>query len=90
MWHKVVRSPVFISDSSSPENQYGWSSPNQIYQSSDGMYWFSDSNVGLVNLNPANGKWCKFTTGYSPISEDNQGNLWIAVFGKLYKYHITP
>lgn len=84
-WHKVVRSPVFLSDAISPENQYGWSRPYQMFQSSDGAYWFSDANVGMVRLNPRTGEWCKFTTGDSSITEDKQGNLWIAVFGKLYK-----
>jgi len=87
MWHKIVRSPVFIIDAISSEEQYGWIRPNQMYQSSDGLYWFS--GYGLVNLDPATGMWCKFTTGSSPIAEDNQGNLWIAVFGKLYKYKLT-
>lgn len=87
-WHTVVRSPVFISDSVSPENQYAWSRPSQIYQSSDEMYWFADANVGMVRLNPETGEWCKFTTGFSPIAEDSQGNLWIAVYGKLYRYQL--
>jgi hypothetical protein len=87
-WHTIVRSPVFISDSVSPENQYAWSRPQIIYQSSDGMYWFADANVGMVRLNPETGEWCKFTTGFSPIAEDSQGNLWIAVYGKLYRYQL--
>jgi streptogramin lyase len=85
VWHKVIRSTVFISDSASPENKYVWSRPNQMFQSLDGSYWFSDYNVGIVNLDPNTGVWCKFTTGYSPITEDNLGNLWIVIYGKLYK-----
>ena len=90
IWHKVIRSSVFISASISPENQFGWSRPYQIYQSSDGMYWFSDANGAIVRLNPETGEWCKFTTGSSPIAEDGQGNLWIVVFGKLYSYRLAP
>ncbi len=89
MWHKIVRSPIFIGDARSPENQYGWSRPDLMYQSTDGIYWFSDAGNGMINLDPTTGEWCKFTTGSSPIAEDNQGNLWIAVFGKLYKYKLT-
>lgn len=90
VWHKVVRSPVFISDAVSPENQFGWSRPDQMYHSSDGRYWFSSAGVGMITLNPGTGEWCKFTTGSSPIAEDNQGNMWIAMFGRLYKYHLAP
>lgn len=89
VWHKIVRSPVFITDSSSPENQFVWSRPYQMHHSSDGMYWFSDANVGLVKLDPKSGQWCKFTTASSPIAEDAQGNLWIAVFGRLYRYRLS-
>lgn len=88
-WHTIVRSPVFISDSASPENQYAWSRPSRVYQSSDGMYWFADANVGMVRLNPETGEWCNFTTGSSPIAEDSRGNLWIAVYGKLYRYQLS-
>lgn len=89
VWHKVVRSPAFITDFASPENQYGWSRPDQMYHSSNGLYWFSVSGAGMVVLDPTIGEWCKFTTESSPISEDSQGYLWIAVYGKLYRYPLA-
>ena len=88
VWNTVIRSPVFINNVVSPEDQYNWDRPNHIYQSSDGLYWFSGA-VGMVRFDSETGEWCKFTTGSSPITEDNQGNLWIAVYGKLYRYHLA-
>jgi ligand-binding sensor domain-containing protein len=87
MWYKIIRSSVFLTDSSRPESQYGWTRPYLTYQSSNGQYWFS-SQVGIVRLNPEKAEWCLFTTGNSPVVEDKNSNLWIAVFGKLYKYQL--
>ena len=89
MWYKIIRSSVFITSSSHPESQYGWTRPYFTYQSSNGQYWFS-SQAGMVRLNPEKAEWCLFTTGSSPVVEDENGNLWIVVFGKLYKYKLNP
>jgi hypothetical protein len=84
VWHEVFRSSVFI-------HPFRWRlvRPFSIYQSSNGLYWF-ESAAGMVRLDQKKGEWCLFTTGFSPISEDDQQNLWIVVFGKLYKLHLEP
>jgi ligand-binding sensor domain-containing protein len=87
IWFNIIRSPVFLGASSRPESLYGWTRPYLTYQSSNGQYWFS-SIVGMVRLNPDNADWCKFTNGQSPIAEDENQYLWIAIFGKLYKFHL--
>jgi hypothetical protein len=89
IWYRVIRSPAFLTDASRPESQYGWTRPFSMLQSSNGQYWFS-SIAGMVRLDPGTGEWCKFTTGYGPISEDDAHTLWIAVFDKLFKYPLTP
>jgi streptogramin lyase len=88
LWHTIVRSPVFIDDYASPENQYYWSRPYALYESSNGWYWFTA--MGIVRLDPVKGDWCLFTTGTSPVVEDDQHNIWIVVSNKLYKYHLEP
>jgi streptogramin lyase len=90
VWHQIIRSPVFITDAGgSPESQYGWGRPYRTYQSSNGLFWFS-AGAGMVRLDPESGEWCRFTTESSPIAEDEDHNLWIAVFNKLYKYDLEP
>jgi streptogramin lyase len=89
IWHQIVRSSVFIDIYGVPESQYGWSRPFRTYQSSNGHFWFS-SPAGMVRLDPENGEWCKFTTSSSLIAEDEDHNLWIAVFNKLYRYSLEP
>ena len=84
IWHKVIRSPVFISDDVRPELQYAWTRPYETFQSSDGSYWFT-APVGIVHLSPESGEWCLFTTEESPVVEDENRNLWIVAFGKLYR-----
>jgi hypothetical protein len=89
MWYQVVRSPVFIDDQVHPESQYGWYRPSTTYQSSNGFFWFGYP-AGMVRLDPESGEWCRFTTASGPIAEDEDHNLWIAVFNKLYKYSLEP
>ena len=61
--------------------------PNSMYQSSNGWYWFK--GAGIVRLDLEQGSWCLITTGRSDVVEDNDKNLWIAVFGHLYKYPLN-
>lgn len=84
-WFEMIRSPVFITDRAEGLSRYAWVHPYRMYESSDGLYWF-ESYFGLVRLNPQSGEWCKFTNARSPFAEDSHQNLWIAVFGRLYKY----
>lgn len=60
---------------------------NRVYQSRDGTYWFKMLR-GLVKLNPQTGEWCKVTNGDSVFTEDNKGNMWLVVAGKLFKYSL--
>jgi len=69
LWHKIIRSPVFIAENSHMESDYLWLRPYDIYESSNGLFWFS-SNAGMVRLDPQKGEWCLFTTDGGSITED--------------------
>jgi hypothetical protein len=84
-WHQVVESPVFLTDRGLPESQYMMAYQLSTYQSSNGWYWFTGGN-GIVRLDLQEGMWCLMTTGVSNVVEDDKQNLWIAVFGYIYKY----
>lgn len=89
-WYEVFHSPVFLTDRiGGGEWQYAWTGSFQTYESSNGLFWFA-SGAGLVRLDPANGEWCLMTTLSSPIAEDDQGNLWLAGDGQIYKYRLRP
>ena len=88
-WYDVFRSPVFLTDRTGSERHYMWASAFQTYESSNGLFWFA-SGAGLVRLDPANGEWCLTTTLRSPLAEDDQGNLWLAGDGQIYKYRLQP
>jgi hypothetical protein len=73
-WFQLIRPPEFLTDRAEGEVRMTiWGSYRQIYQSSDGTYWFG-SQYGLVKLNPQTGEWCKFTNGTSPFAEDGKQN----------------
>lgn len=92
-WYEIIRSPVFLTDngwypnSDGVPSRYGWSVPFSISQSSNGWFWFTTIH-GIIRLDPKKEEWCMFTTGSSPVVEDNEGNIWIVVFDKLYKYQL--
>jgi hypothetical protein len=87
VWNRVIESPVFITDNGIPESHFLLSTPIDTYQSSNGWYWFTGT-VGIVRLDLQQGSWCLITTGRSTVIEDIEHNLWIAVFGHLYKYEL--
>lgn len=97
IWFEILASPVFVTDqgnfiTDNPEglrSKYGIELPYNILQSSNGWYWFSLPN-GIVRLDPQKEEWCKITTGSSSVIEDQEGNLWIIVFGSLYKSNREP
>lgn len=96
VWYKLIPSPVFLTDNGwfqslgdGAPSRYGWELPLAISQSSNGWYWFTTFH-GTIRLDPVKEEWCLFTTGSSPVVEDENGNLWIVVFGKLYKYPLNP
>lgn len=95
VWYEMMPSPVFLTDKgwffSNPESlptRYGWSVPTDISQSSNGWFWFSTLH-GTIRLDPVAEEWCLFTNGNSPVVEGDNGDLWLVVFGKLYRYRTT-
>jgi hypothetical protein len=96
VWYEIIPSAVFLTDNGefvgdNPEgsrSRYGWREPSKIYQSSNGWYWFTAD--GIIRLDPQEAEWCRFTTGRSPVVEDEDGYLWIVVYDKLYKYDLEP
>ena len=88
IWHRVIRSPLFIELYTDGPSLYHWTRPFSMYHSSNDMYWFS-SNAGIVRLNPQIGEWCLFTNYTSQVIEDESQNLWIVVNGVLYKYQLS-
>ena len=87
-WHRVIESPVFVTESGLPDSEFSMSYQVSTYQSSNDWYWFTGGS-GIVRLDLEKGTWCLMTTGTSNVVEDNDHNLWIAVFGHLYKYPLT-
>lgn len=87
IWHKVIRSNVFITDKAPVLYQFGWDRPYSTFQSSDMSYWFTD-HAGIVHLTPETGTWCRFTSSSSQVIEDEKGYLWIMVFDKLYRHKV--
>lgn len=90
VWYTVLTSPAFISDYYDGENQFILTTPSALLKSSNGWHWFSSPENGIVQLNTETSEWCRFTTEYSPVIEDNQKNLRIIVDGKIYLYKIKP
>lgn len=90
-WNNIIPSSAFITEFSNydtlPRDKYGFAKAYKNYQSSNGWYWFT-SAAGIVRLDMEKEEWCLVSTGRSPVIEDNEGNIWIAVLGKLYKYHL--
>jgi hypothetical protein len=86
-WYRVIQPSEFVTDQVFAGSQYMFGYQYSTYQSSDGSYWFTGGN-GIVRLDMEHSEWCLMTTGRSNVVEDDEGNLWIAVFGHLYKYSL--
>ena len=84
-WYRVIRSPVFIDSYQTEVSYYIWSSPNEIYHSTKNEYWFS-SSAGVILLDPEQAQWCLISTIPGAFTEDPSGNMWVAIFDKIYKY----
>ncbi|MBI5822919.1 MAG: hypothetical protein HZB18_02755 [Chloroflexi bacterium] len=85
VWYQIIESPVFITEVGLPLSRYAISYQYSTFQSSNDWYWFTGGS-GIVRLDLEKGTWCLMTTGASEVFEDSDQNLWIAVFGHLYKY----
>jgi hypothetical protein len=98
IWYEIIPSAAFFTDrgnfqvmdnAEGARTRYGWLIPTRIFQSTNGWYWFT-TLYGMIRLKPDEGEWCLFTTGTSPVVEDNNDNVWIVVFDKLYKFSVKP
>jgi ligand-binding sensor domain-containing protein len=89
IWYKVSDSSAFVVEypnaDTSPHPMYGLARASSVFQSSNKWLWFNTS-AGLIRLDDEG--WCLITTDGSPITEDDKDNIWIAAFGKLYKYYL--
>jgi hypothetical protein len=89
IWYKILDTSIFVVEypnaDTSPHPRYGLASVTNIFQTSNKWLWFNTS-AGLARFSEEG--WCLITTDNSPISEDSKGNVWIATFGKLYKYSV--
>jgi len=84
-WNRIIESPVFITEVGLPLSRYAISYQYSTFQSSNDWYWFTGGS-GIARRDLEKESWCLMTTGISEVIEDNDYNLWIAVFGHLYKY----
>jgi len=97
VWYEIIPSAAFLTDHGAfrtddvegPRSRYGFTPPVYIYQSSNGWMWFTTLD-GTIRLDPRKEEWCRFTNGSSTVVEDDEGNVWISVFDKLYKYELGP
>lgn len=91
VWYRLLPSPVLITNrmQGAGDRQYAWTHAGQVYESSNGLFWFS-SSAGLVRFNLQHGEWCMITTLPNNIVEDADHNLWLAGARQLYKYHLNP
>ncbi|MEW5872895.1 MAG: hypothetical protein AB1894_26790 [Chloroflexota bacterium] len=88
-WYRIIRSPLFISDRTEYRFQYLWENPDIVFESSNDLLWFL-SSMGTTWLNPEDGEWCRVTTYPSRVVEDQENNLWILAYNKLYKLQLEP
>jgi len=90
IWNKVLASPIFTFEAPHPEKgRYHAENPGIPFQSSNGLYWFSETG-GLLRLDLEKEKWCLMSRGEgSNIVEDANHNLWMIADNKLYKYALN-
>ncbi len=85
-WHLSHPDPEYAFERAGYQ---GFSSPNIILESSDGILWFNKENedmfTGTAWYNPETGKGCMFTSFSARIIEDDQQQLWMFAAGKLYR-----
>ena len=90
IWYSILEVPEFSTNNILPPNYIGYLNvpASKIFQSSNGKYWFT-SEIGIVRLDLEEQEWCHITTGMSSVVEDNKHNLWILIYGKLYKRNLN-
>jgi hypothetical protein len=88
LWHQVIRSPLFIVKTGLPlPTGYLWEKPLDIYESSNGLLWFSSSR-GIVRLETNTAEWCLLALDF-PIAEDDQHTVWAFHGSTLFKYQLS-
>jgi hypothetical protein len=81
-WHVIVKNPVFV-DVFPGAGKWVWGEPRILFQSSDGLIWFS-SLRGPGWVDPVEGKWCVVTSYESNVLADSYGNIWLLAGNWLY------
>jgi hypothetical protein len=86
VWYEIIKSPIFIYKLNDPY-VYAWSGPYPFNEVAPGLFYFS-SSAGIGSLDFKQGQWCLLTRSSGPFSEDDAHNLWFAVEGQIYRYHL--
>jgi hypothetical protein len=74
---------------------YNWAQPDLLFQSSNGYLWFTNDRGDTLGIegtawyDTETEKGCWFTTEPSSIVEDGEGNLWMLIEEKIYKYSLS-
>jgi len=91
-WHFKTLPDVFLVDYIDPvkeRHHFEWLEPDQIFESSDGMFWFS-ATAGLVKYDWQKDKWYLVGSVGSAVAEDRHGNIWTAWENQIYQYKPQP
>lgn len=87
--YQLERAPIFLVPYFESGMDYRWDAPDIIKETSDGRLWFHSRN-GLAWLDLDAQKWCWLSTSQSSLFEDQQNNVWMTAYGKLYRTKIVP
>jgi hypothetical protein len=97
-WHELKRPTIFVDDTHIYDTYdravyvYKWTPVFSVAQFSDENMWFV-TGVGVVRYDVAGDDWCWSATqsfwgdAFSPIAEDENGNIWMVdyVMHQVYK-----
>jgi hypothetical protein len=87
--YQLEKSSIFLVPFFESGMDYRWSTPQILFESSDGRLWFNSLN-GLAWLDFSERQWCWISTSQSKAIEDDNHVLWMTAYGKLHKREITP
>lgn len=97
-WHELKRPTLFVDDTHISDTYdravyvYKWTPVFSVAQFSDGNMWFV-TGVGVVRYDVTGDDWCWSATqpfsgnAFSPIAEDEDGNIWMVddELNQIYK-----
>jgi hypothetical protein len=86
--YQLEQASIFIVNELESGLDFRWSSPELIFESSNGLLWYKSKN-GIANLNIEEEKWCWVSTSKSNVIEDGNQTLWMVAYGKLYRNDLT-